>query len=245
MRAIFAELQLALMLLTRLPAGHLSHVPSMGQSAWAFPVVGMIVGVIAAGVITGLTSALPMLDPMLAAGVTVAVMVLITGGLHEDGLADLADGFGGGRDKVRKLEIMRDSRIGSYGTLALILVLGLKVQAIGQGSAVWALIAIEAASRAGLPLVLRVLPAARTDGLGHGAAQVSWGRVIIALALGLAALTMLGGMAAVTIAVTIALVVAAISVLALRQIGGQTGDVLGAMQALSACAAWIVFSATH
>lgn len=244
MRSILAEFQLALMLLTRLPAGQLSHVPSMGQSAWAFPIVGMIVGAIAAGVATVLTG----LDPILAAGLTVAATVLVTGGLHEDGLADLADGFGGGRDKARKLEIMRDSRIGSYGTLALILVLGLRVQAlalvIGQGSAIWELIAIETASRAALPLVLRVLPAARVDGLGHGAAQVSWGRVVVALALGSASLILLGGMAAVLIGATTAFVVAAISVLALRQIGGQTGDVLGAMQALSACAAWIVTSAT-
>lgn len=244
MKAILAEVQLALMLLTRLPAGHLSYVPSMGQSAWAFPIIGMVVGTIAAGVMTALTG----LDPILAAGLSVAATVLVTGGLHEDGLADLADGFGGGRDKARKLEIMRDSRIGSYGTLALILVLGLRVQALalvaGQGSAVWSLIAIEAASRAGLPLVLRILPAARADGLGHGAAQVSWGRVGTALMLGLVSLTLIGGLAAVWIGATIALVVAVIAFLALRQIGGQTGDVLGAMQALSACAAWIVLSAT-
>jgi adenosylcobinamide-GDP ribazoletransferase len=115
----------------------------------------------------------------------------------------------------------------------------------GQGSAIWGLIAIEAASRAGLPLVLRVLPAARVDGLGFAAAKVSWARVIIALALGIASLALLGGMAAIWTLVTIALVVAALSLLALRQIGGQTGDVLGAMQALSACAAWIVLSAIH
>ena len=243
MKAVLAELQLALMLLTRLPAGRLSKAPSMGQSAWAFPVVGMIIGSIAAAVMTLLTG----LDPILAAGLTVAATVVITGGLHEDGLADLADGFGGGRDKARKLEIMRDSRIGSYGTLALILVLGLRVQALaqvaGQGSAVWGLIAIETASRAGLPLVLRVLPAARADGLGHGAAQVSWGRVCMSLILGIVSLILIGGIAAVWIGIAIALVVALLSILSLRQIGGQTGDVLGAMQALSACVAWIVLSA--
>lgn len=243
MKAILAEVQLAVMLLTRLPAGHLTNAPSMGQSAWAFPIVGLVVGVIAAGVMTALAG----LDPILAAGLTVAATVLITGGLHEDGLADLADGFGGGRDKARKLEIMRDSRIGSYGTLALILVLGLRVQALaqvaGQGSAIWGLIAIEAASRAGLPLVLRLLPAARGDGLGFGAAKVSWPRVIIALAVGIASLAPLGGLAAIWTLATIGLVILALSLLALRQIGGQTGDVLGAMQALSACAAWIVLSA--
>ncbi len=88
------------------------------------------------------------------------------------------------------------------------------------------------------------MPAARADGLGHGAAHVSCARVVIALGIGLGALTLIGGMAAIWVGVTIALVLAALSVLALRQIGGQTGDVLGAMQALSACAAWIVLSAT-
>ena len=136
--------------------------------------------------------------PLIAVLVSVAAGLVVTGGLHEDGFADACDGLGGVRPRERVLEIMRDSRIGSYGTLALILVLGLRVQALaqvaGQGSAIWGLIAIEAASRAGLPLVLRVLPAARGDGLGFGAAKVSWTRVIIALAVGIASLALLGGL---------------------------------------------------
>jgi adenosylcobinamide-GDP ribazoletransferase len=238
---LFAQFQLAVMLLTRLPAGYLAKPPPMGQSVWAFPIVGLLVGTIGAVVATVLGA----IDPILAAGVTVAALVLVTGGLHEDGLADLADGFGGGRDKAHKLEIMRDSRIGSYGTLALILILGLRVQALVavQDMAILGLIAIEAASRAGLPLVMRVMPAARLDGLGQAAAAaVGMGRALVALCIGIAALMILGPTTGLILAAAIGLVVALVAVFALRQIGGQTGDVLGAMQQLSAVAAWLALS---
>ena len=229
------------MLLTRLPAGRLGHVPDMAQSVWAFPIVGLIVGGIGAAVAISLGA----LDPSLGAGVTLAAMILVTGGLHEDGLADLADGFGGGRDRAHKLDIMRDSRIGSYGTLALILMLGLRVQAmvIAQDMAILGLIAIECASRAGLPLVMRWMPAARKDGLGHAAAQsVSLWRALVAAGIGIASLLILGLELAVLIAAVIGVVLVLVAVLALRQIGGQTGDVLGAMQQLSAMAAWLVLT---
>jgi adenosylcobinamide-GDP ribazoletransferase len=230
------------MLLTRLPAGRLGHVPAMAQSVWAFPIVGLIVGAIGAAVAISLGA----LDPSLVAGVTLAAMILVTGGLHEDGLADLADGFGGGRDRAQKLEIMRDSRIGSYGTLALILMLGLRVQAmvIAQDMAILGLIAIECASRAGLPLVMRLMPAARKDGLGHAAAQaVSLWRACAAVGFGIISLMILGPALALMMAAVIGVVLIGVAVLAMRQIGGQTGDVLGAMQQMSAMAAWLLLSA--
>ena len=124
LRARATEVQLALMLLTRLPAGRIDPAPTIAAAAWAFPLAGAVVGVLQALVlIAAIGLGLPM---AMAAGLALAAGVLATGGLHEDGLADCADGFGGGRSPARKLEIMRDSRIGSYGALALILGLGLR-----------------------------------------------------------------------------------------------------------------------
>lgn len=235
---LWAQFRLAVMMLTRLPVGQLRYVPSMGDAAWAFPLVGAGVGGLAALVV------LTPLQPHLAAGLALVVMLVITGGLHEDGLADLADGFGGGRDKARKLEIMRDSRIGSYGTLALIMALGLRVQAmalVAPHRAALALIAIEAASRAGLPLVLRLMPPARAEGLGHAAAGVSAASALVALAIGAAALAVLGT-AGLVLAAVMAISGAALAWLAMRQIGGQTGDVLGAMQQITALSAWLALT---
>ncbi len=166
--------------------------------------------------------------------------------VHEDGLADLADGFGGGQTRARKLEIMRDSRIGSYGTLALIVSVGMRVAALvliipqGFAQAAAALIAIECASRAGLPSVLCLVPAARSDGLGQAAAGVSRVHASLALAIGAASLLALPLVSAVMVACAMALVLIGVSALAKRQIGGQTGDVLGAMQQLCALAGWLM-----
>lgn len=249
---IRAQMQVALMLLTRLPAGQLPSglpVPTLAQAAWAYPIAGAVVGALGAGAFGA--AAVLGLPTALAGTVALAVMVLATGGLHEDGLADVADGFGGGRDVARKLDIMRDSRIGSYGTLALILALLLRVQAVGafaQGGVVAvmaALVVIEAASRAGLGVLLHTMPSARAKGLGQSAGGVSRSRALIGAAIGAGALvvvlgTGLGSMVLAAIIVAQALVAA----LAIRQIGGQTGDVMGAAQQGAALAAWLVLAAT-
>lgn len=239
------ELQLAVMLLTRLPAGRLTEAPAIGAAVWAFPVVGALVGAIAAAVLAG---ALALgIAPALAAGLALAASVLATGGLHEDGLADCADGFGGGRDRARKLEIMRDSRIGSYGGLALILSLGLRWQALAilaaqqPAFAPAAIIALAVASRAGLGFALLLMPTARNDGMGKSAAGTSVGRAMVGLALGGFGLAVLLPWPA-ALWLLLAMVAAQLifARIALRQIGGQSGDVLGAMQQLTEIAGWLV-----
>ena len=245
-RRRLAQLQVALMLLTRLPAGQLrAPVPTLGQSAWAFPLVGLAVGSLAA--LTLLLGQALHLPPGVAAGLALLVGILATGGLHEDGLADLADGFGGGRDRARKLEIMRDSRIGSYGTLALILSLGLRWQAMASlpaPTAVWALLGLAIASRAVLPAVMVLIPAARSDGLGKSASGGSAQGAGAAAAIGLTALTIsLGLWPAVVVSLAILVLAFAMARLALHQIGGQTGDVLGAIQQCAELAAWVCLAA--
>ena len=143
---------------TRLAAAFLTRLPlapegagsgkALADAARAFPIVGAAVG-LAAGAALSVASWLG-LHPLACALVGLAVAALVTGALHEDGLADVADGFGGGRTRAAKLKIMRDSRIGAYGVLALVFSVGLRAAALaglpGPGSAVLALMAAEAAS---------------------------------------------------------------------------------------------------
>lgn len=235
---LLTQFQLAMMALTRLPAGRIDgDVPPLGAAAWAFPVVGIVVGAIAGGVFW-LASFLG-LPALAAALLAIGASVLVTGGLHEDGLADMADGFGGGRDVARKLEIMRDSRLGSYGALAMILIIGLTASAIADAGHLLAFIAIGALSRTAMLLPMMLLPPARADGLGATAATPVnpsfWVATIIALTLSLLALP-IAPLAAVVV------VTLAIMALAKRHIGGQTGDVLGATQKLTECAAWLALA---
>ncbi len=230
-----AEAQLALMLLTRLPAGRIDgDVPPLGQAAWAFPLVGALVGAISGLVFWGASAvALPALGAALLA---ITAAVLLTGGLHEDGLADMADGFGGGRDRAKKLDIMRDSRLGSYGALALILVIGLTASGVSAAGGFVLFVAIGALSRTAMLLPLMLLPPARTDGLGASAATPLNGAFWVAVVFSLGLAIAVGALKPVLAALLVTLGVMA---LAKRQIGGQTGDILGATQKLAECAAWL------
>jgi adenosylcobinamide-GDP ribazoletransferase len=161
--------------------------------------------------------------------------LIITGCLHEDGLADTADGFGGGRDGARKLEIMRDSRLGTYGACAIVMSLFLRwaaMSAIASPIAVAAaLIAAHVAARAALPAFMRFVLPARTDGLSARAGQPALRCVVIAVLLGVLTLGLVLGLAATAISLVLAAVASLFMArLSVRQIGGQTGDVLGALE---------------
>ncbi|WP_327792084.1 adenosylcobinamide-GDP ribazoletransferase [Harenicola maris] len=244
---LIKQVQVAVMLLTRLPAGRLGDaVPGLGRSVWAFPLAGLAVGLVS-GLVLTLALSLGLPEP-LAAGLAVMTGILATGGLHEDGLADLADGFGGGATRAARLDIMRDSRIGSYGTLALIIGVGLRWQALtllcAEGGAIWAVIALAMLSRAAPAMALGLMPAARADGLGHAAALTSrsGGGVAIAIAVICAAL-LLGPAPVLAVALVIAIVALATCALAMRMIGGQTGDVMGAVQQLAEIAGFLTLAA--
>jgi hypothetical protein len=117
----FAETLLALSFLTRLPIPFVRtlDMPPLAQAMRFFPLAGALIGCISAGVLIGAN--MLGLPSLLAAVIALSVGTLVTGALHEDGLADVADGFGGGKTREARLEIMRDSRIGTYGTIALVL----------------------------------------------------------------------------------------------------------------------------
>jgi adenosylcobinamide-GDP ribazoletransferase len=216
---------------------------ALAAAAWAFPLVGAGIGAVAAFVY--LAAQLFGLGEWTRALLAVLAALLLTGALHEDGLADTVDGLAGGRDREAKLAIMRDSRLGTFGGLALVLSVALRAAALAQlGQAFYAglaLIAAHALSRALLPMAMRVLPPARADGLAATAGRPNSASAIIALLVGAAiALATLGPVRGALAFGVAAVAVAAAAMLVRRQIGGSTGDVLGAFQQLAEIAILLV-----
>ncbi|WP_425044082.1 adenosylcobinamide-GDP ribazoletransferase [Primorskyibacter sp. S87] len=222
---------LALVLLTRLPLPRLPDrlFARQALAAWAYPLAGLVVALLAIAVgAAGLAMGLP--APAVA-GLILAVLVISTGAMHEDGLADTADGFWGGFDRDRRLAIMKDSQIGTYGVLALILSQGLRWTALAglvAAGALWPVVGAACLSRGVLPFMMRALPNARGSGLSHKVGSPGWGTAIFALGLGICLFLLSGGGLLHILPAALALVV--VAVVAYRKIGGQTGDILGATQ---------------
>ncbi|MEC8580633.1 MAG: adenosylcobinamide-GDP ribazoletransferase [Pseudomonadota bacterium] len=237
LRGRLAEVQLAVMMLTRLPAGRITgDAPDLSAARWAFPFVGLLIGGLTWAAHAAVTAV--GLPPMVSAGVALAVLALATGALHFDGLADYADGIGGGRDKAHALEIMRDSRVGSYGVLAVILVSLLWVGSVAAAAPdLWEFLFAAVLSRAAIVVVQEALPLARNDGMAQLASGRSTTARIVVAVFAAAALVVWPVQLGVC-----ALVAALIAIQAKRKIGGQTGDVLGAVQFLTETAIWITFA---
>ncbi len=226
--------KVAMAFLTRLPvrAQRPWQAADLAASVAMFPLVGALVGLVG-GLIYAGAMALG-LPPLPASVLAVAALISTTGALHEDGLADLADGLGGA-SRAEKLEIMRDPRVGSFGVIALVLTLLARVGALAALAApaevVAALVAAGALSRALLPIAMLALPQARTEGLAARAGRPHPGRVAAAAAIAiLIALLLLPAAVALSAMVLAALAGALVAMLACRQLGGVTGDVLGAIQ---------------
>ncbi len=241
-----ADALLCLRFYTRLPIPTLPFEPTGPRAPFSAvlrlaPLAGVVVGLLTATIL--FCAAAVGLPSLVVAALALLAAVLVTGGLHEDGLADCADGFGGGSTRARKLEIMRDSRLGSYGALAVGFSLLLRTGALsglldrsGVAVACTATIAAAAVSRGFGLLPLAVLGPARPDGMSQSAGRMPardfLGCCTIAAVVG----TMLPVMAGVGLRSALladllaAAAVAAATHLAQRQIGGHTGDVAGASQ---------------
>ena len=231
------DLRAALSLLTRLPLPAPRDFPTP-PAVWAWPLAGLVVGALAAG--AGMAALALGLPPALAAAMVLAMGCITTGALHEDGLADTADGLWGGWDKARRLEIMKDSHIGSYGVMALLLVTLARWSAVAAllGAGDWpALIAAATISRAPMAVLLAALPNARGAGLsqsvGRPTKTQTGGAVLLAAVLAL----VLSGSAALAMLLAATFVTLALARIAVAKIGGQTGDILGASQQLAEVAA--------
>lgn len=261
-KAFAADLLACLRFYSRLPVPAFAFepdphaMPDFSRIARVLPVAGMIIALPAAVVLALVSAAgIPALP---ASGLALAALVATTGAFHEDGLADTADGFGGGATRERKLEIMKDSRIGTYGGAALVLSLGLRWTALaalidmrGTEAAVLILIAAAALSRPLGLTPLFALPAARTDGAAQAAGPLPTdsyilsvaGGAAIALVLALGHIDFPHAALGLWLSASAAAFASALSVTALsyRQIGGQTGDVAGAAQQVAEIVFLLVF----
>ena len=230
-------------LLTRLPLPN--HRTTGAGSAWAWPLVGAALGAIAAAAMQ--TALWLGISPGVAAVLVLAVLALLTGALHEDGLSDTADGFFGGWTRERRLEIMKDSRVGSYGVLAIVLVTLARWSALTSllvYEDYWpALIATGALSRAPMALMMALLPNARGSGLSHATGRPSQTVALLGLGLGTGIAVLATGWAALPLVLVVLATTILLSILALRRIGGQTGDVLGTAQQLAEVACLTILSA--
>jgi adenosylcobinamide-GDP ribazoletransferase len=236
-------LRSAMAFLTVLPVATADGSPGERLGRAYFPAIGAVVGLAAAAVFVLMDS---FSAPLLAAVAATATLALLTGGLHLDGLADSADGLFGGGDVARRLEVMRDPRLGSFATVAVVLVLLGDVAALASmspGTAVAALVIAGALSRLAMLSVITLVPYVRSSGLGAAAGNASHRAFDLALGGALAAVAcLLDWPRALVAACLVALAAVAVAALARRRLGGATGDVYGATAELGMLAALIAFA---
>jgi adenosylcobinamide-GDP ribazoletransferase len=241
------DFRAAIAFLTRVPMPHPDGPtpPTFARAHRVFPIVGGAIGAVAGLVYLGLVAiGLPSLG---AAALALGASAVLTGALHEDGLADLADGFGGGRDKAAKLEIMLDSRLGTYGALILLVSFVAKLSALvalPKTAILPSLIACHALARGILPVMAMTMPYARKSGLAATAGRPDSVTAVIAVALALViALLALPWPEALGAALMAAASATGVGALARWQIGGQTGDVLGGAEQVSETAILLLLAA--
>ncbi|HEY8129379.1 MAG TPA: adenosylcobinamide-GDP ribazoletransferase [Hyphomicrobium sp.] len=226
---------IALQFLTRIPLKRIDPLPDdwLPRSAKYMPLVGALIGVITGAIVLISSLIFPWPVPIV---IGLASAILLTGALHEDGLADTVDAFGAGASRERCLEIMKDSRIGTYGTLALIATLALKGTALAQidpVSVVRVLIAAYAGARLAAVSALALLPYAGGDNakVSRATSEMTRSEIAIAIATGLiAGLLVLGPVVFLLSTGLAALAASVVAWIARRKIGGYAGDVLGAIE---------------
>ncbi|WP_380054148.1 adenosylcobinamide-GDP ribazoletransferase [Falsihalocynthiibacter sp. SS001] len=234
--ALASDIPAALGLLSRLPVKVNQEAAQQrgAAAAWAYPIAGAIIGFVA--VLAGWLSMFLGLPDIAVAGITLATLVMVTGAMHEDGLADTFDGLWGGYTVERRLEIMKDSSIGAYGVVALALSIAVRfglIYAIVRDGNLIALVGIAALSRAPMVVLMAKMENARKSGLsrsvGRPRIETALLAVLVALTIGFVVLwgTILHGVLIAAIAVF------ALGIVAQHKIHGQTGDILGASQQFS------------
>jgi adenosylcobinamide-GDP ribazoletransferase len=237
----------AMAFLTPLPTPRRAEAaaPDLARAYRAFPLIGAVIGaVIGCADLLLLRVGLPVIP---AAALALGAGILLTGALHEDGLADVADGFGGGGDKAQKLEIMRDSRLGTFGALLLLVMFVAKTGALAvlpRGDVILGLMAVHALARAPIAVIAASMSYARDQGLavtvGRPDAKTAFAACVVAAVIVLICLPFGEAVRAMLIAAAAAFCLA---ILAQRQIGGQTGDVLGAAEQVGEVALLVLLSA--
>jgi adenosylcobinamide-GDP ribazoletransferase len=247
LRGWIGDVSIAVSLLTRVPMPHPDGAMPVGlaRAQRAFPLVGAMIGLV-----VGLVdrSLLAMDVPVLAAAaLALGAGAALTGALHEDGLADVGDGFGGGRDRAAKLSIMRDSRLGTYGAIVLLVGFSARLSALASlpaAAIIPGLVVAHALGRAAIPVLAARMPFARDDGLGKSAGRpetvIAVTAVVIAVVIAMLCLPVKTALLAIAVTVAAA---AAMAALAWRQIGGVTGDVFGAAEQVAETAVLVLLAA--
>lgn len=242
-----SDLGAAIGLLTRLPfpVDEELAVKRGARAAWAWPLVGLLPVLVATGLATILLSL--SVPAVWAAIFWLSVHIMLTGAMHEDGLADSADGFWGGYDRVRRLAIMKDSHIGSYGVIALVLSIAARVSTLAvilpATGAFTALLVVGITSRLPMVILMAALPNARGRGLSESVGRPSQETTLLATVITLVLALILTPAAILPLFVYITFTTTGIAALAKSKIGGQTGDVLGTAQQITEITALAVFAA--
>lgn len=241
---------MALRFFSRLPSGDTAHEkPDLGRIAMALPLASTVIGVLPVLLLIGGTMA--GLPPYFAASLAVAAMVLVGGGMMEDALADAADGLFGGATREKRLDILKDSRHGTYGVAALCLFLLLRVTALGSVAAINPLaagalwLAANIAGRSGGLWIAVALPPARAEGASATVGTLPRSRFAIGALFAILLVFLIGGPASSLLGVILALLAVMLvalgwAALCRRLVGGQTGDLIGAAAGLGEVAALAV-----
>jgi adenosylcobinamide-GDP ribazoletransferase len=229
--------------LTRVPI-RLTEPPELTRCVPWFPFVGGMIGVAVGGVAAGLAELVPM---TVAAAVAIVAGVLITGAFHEDGLADTADAFGGGWTRDQRVRILEDPLHGSYGVATLCSTLVVRILCVGSlapASAFAGLVAAHTLGRSAAVGAMATFPLATADGLGAGyASGLSRRSALVGILSGVGIAAIATGWWAGPLAAAGVVAVVAVGALAMRKIGGVTGDVLGAVEQVTECLVLVVITA--
>jgi adenosylcobinamide-GDP ribazoletransferase len=230
----------AVQFLTRVPV-RLAAPPSLTRSVPWFPAVGALIGVTVGLVAAVMAELVPM---PVAAAVAVLFGVLITGAFHEDGLADVADAFAGGWSPEQRLRILTDPLHGSYGVAALsgsVVLRIVCVGTLGPAAAFSGLVAAHVVGRSAAVGAMAVFPTARQEGLGADYTRsLRPTASVVGVLSGLAIAALVAGWWVIPLAAAALVGAVAVGVLAVRKIGGVTGDVLGAVEQVAECLVLVV-----
>ncbi|MBI4933514.1 MAG: adenosylcobinamide-GDP ribazoletransferase [Actinobacteria bacterium] len=234
----------ALQFLTRVPI-RLRREPSLPDTIAWVPVAGAIIGAAVGGVAAGLWFVVP---PVVAGAVAVVVGLLITGAFHEDGLGDIADAFGGGWTVERRLEILKDSRHGTYGVAAICASIVVRMIALWSLPGPWAMftgaVAAHTMGRVAAVAMAGSMKLATHSGLGADYGRgTTRPRAAVGVIAGIAITTLAVGWWAAALTGAALVAVVGTGMLARRKIGGISGDVLGATEQVAECLCLVVLSA--
>ncbi len=231
-KTIFTDLTTSLGLFTRIPVNPKKQSVNLGKTVWAWPIVGGLIGLII-GVCAEILNSLAT-PPEISSLIILSLLILITGGFHEDGLADTFDGIWGGNTPEKRLEIMNDSRVGAFGVLALVISILFRWVLLKflfeSGFLVAPLIVVCVISRAAVVPFMIILPSAKNKGLSSDIGQIPlWSVGICALISLVPIYFFLGPIGFIPVTIGL-LITYPVYFYAKRLLQGQTGDILGTIQ---------------